>query len=264
MSSNEKLIKEKYSNPSFEDMRFSNSRAKSLEFHYTKKSVSEYINHNTSVIEIGCATGYYGMYFADRCKEFIGVDLSPENIETFKNKITNNNLNNVSAMVGDATNLVAITDCQFDVVMALGPLYHLPEVERELVFSECKRICKDNGIIVLAYINKVGAYIKGCLIAPDSYPNKTVNECVLKKGIDDIRPDMFFFTMPEDVEERARAHGLTVLKNNGVDFTFNENLINEMNEEQFEAWLELSDYMYNSPSCTGLSDHALLICKKYI
>lgn len=263
MSSNEKLIKERYSNTSFEEMRSSSpKKANNIEFHYTKKFINDYINQNTSVVEIGCATGYYGMYLADKCKEYVGIDLSPENIKAFKSKIKRDKLNNVKAMVGDATKLNSIEDCRFGVVMALGPMYHLPPEERELVFDECKRICKDDGIIIFAYINKVGAYIRGCSLAPEIYPNKEANDYVLKKAIDDIHPETFFFTMPEEIEERAIAHGLGVIKNVGVDFIFNKKHINKMNDEQFDAWMELSDYMCNSPSCTGLSNHALLICRK--
>jgi len=262
MSSNEKIVCDTYFNSIYEDTRSTQSRANSMEFHYTKKFLNQYIDKTTSIIEIGCATGYYAMYFADMCKEYVGIDISPENIEMFKNKIKSRKLNNVTAMVGDATRLDNIENCKFDVVMALGPMYHLPADERELVFSECKRICKKNGVIILAYINKVGAYVKGCLEWPDKYPNKTTNDLVLKKSIDDIRPDLFFFTMPEEIEERAKSHGLTVLKNVGVDFVFKDKFINDMSEEQLEAWMGLSDYMCDSPRCAGLSNHALIICRK--
>jgi len=104
MASNEKIICDNYSN-ALEDKRSTCSRANSIEFHYTKKFVNEYIDLTTSVIEIGCATGYYGVHFADKCKEYVGIDLSPENINMFKSKIYSGHLNNVTAMVGDATKL---------------------------------------------------------------------------------------------------------------------------------------------------------------
>ena len=68
--------------------------------------------------------------------------------------------------------------------------------------------------------------------------------------------------MPEEIEERAKSHGLSIIKNVGVDFVFIEKLINNMNEEQLEAWMELSDYMCNSQTCAGLSNHAIIICRK--
>ena len=264
MSHNEKTVVDNYSNTSFEENRASSSRANSMEFHYTKKALSGFINKDTSVLEIGCGTGYYGMFFTDKCKNYTGIDLSPDNIKTFQDKINNSNLKNLYALVGDATNLTSLCDKSYDVVLVLGPMYHLDSREREKVFDESRRICKDNGIIAYAYINKIGVYIKGCLMAPEKYPNKEVNNNVLIKGIDDIRPDLFFFTMPEEMEEMANKHHLTILKNMGVDFVFNDNLINNMNDEQLEAWMEISDIMYSSSSCTGVSNHALLICRNSI
>lgn len=262
MSSNEKLIRDNYSKHCDEDQRAVSSRVNSIEFYYTKKFAGQYINLSTSVIEIGCGTGYYGMHFADKCKEYVGIDLSPENIAKFNGKIKSGKLNNVIAMVGDATKLDHIEDCRFDVVMALGPMYHLTANEKELAFSECKRICKFNGIIIFAYLNKAGAYVRACLDFPDKYPDKNVTNIVLKEGTDDIRSGMFFYTMPEEIEEQAKSHGLSKIKNIGVDFIFKEKLINGMNENQFEAWMELSDFLCESETCTGLSGHALIICRK--
>jgi len=68
--------------------------------------------------------------------------------------------------------------------------------------------------------------------------------------------------MPEEMEETAKRHGLKVIKNAGVDFALHADLINGMDEEMFAAWLELSDFMVGSPSCAGMSNHALMICEK--
>ena len=85
---------------------------------------------------------------------------------------------------------------------------------------------------------------------------------VLRKGIDDLMPEIFFYTMPEEMEKQARSHGLSVLKNVGVDFVFNANVINEMGNRRFEAWLEVADFLFESPSCTGLSNHTVMVCQK--
>ena len=262
MSSNEASIRAFYSDASREDRRLAASRAGFLEFHYTIGLAGEYINHDTSVVEIGCGTGYYGVRLADKCKEYVGIDLSPECIAAFNREIRSCQLSNVKAIVGDAVRLDEIENCRFDVVMALGPMYHLPPDERDLVFSECKRICRDGGIIIFAYANKVGAYVRGCLEFPGKYPDKQLSHSVLVEGMSDEMPGLFYMTMPEEMEAQAKLNGLSVLRHAGVDFVFDEKSINAMNDEQFEAWMDICDYMSDSPTCSGLSNHAIMICQK--
>lgn len=246
-----------------EDKRAFGSRAEQLEFIYTKKLIEQYVTPSKTVIELGCGTGYYGLYLSDKCKSFYGVDLTPRNIDRFKEKITERKLKNVNASVGDATSLPEINDNSFDIVLNFGPMYHLSQLERQKTILESKRICKDGGIILFAYINKIGAYLRACLDEKmkSRYPNKQANERVLVEGVDDIMPDIFFYTMPEDVEHEVMENGLTVLKNAGVSFDFNAGDVNIMTNEQYLSWREILDYMFESRSCTGASNHAVLACQ---
>ncbi len=66
MSLNENLVLNNYSNKS-EDQRAYISRANGLEFYFTKKLLEKYITKHSKVIEIGCGTGYYGMFLCDKC-----------------------------------------------------------------------------------------------------------------------------------------------------------------------------------------------------
>lgn len=260
MSINEIEILKQYSSGR-EDTRATWSRASGLEFHYTKKLLDEYIKPDSKVIEIGCATGYYGMFFTPKCASYTGVDITPEHINIFKEKINGSGLNNITAVIGDATNLSQPDDF-FDVVLCLGPMYHLPFEEREKVFAECKRIAKPGAIVAFAYISSMGAYLKGILMRSDVYPNPVADEYCLRQQRDDIKPNTFFFTTPEEISKRASKYGLLVVKNAGTDFTFNDTLLNEMSEEQFSSYMTFSDFLVAHESCTGLSNHSILICKK--
>jgi len=260
MSINENKIHEQYSSGK-EDGRATSSRSSSLEFHYTKKHLKGLIKKTDRVLEVGCATGYYGRYYSDKCKEYVGIDIVPSHIELFDKKIIDNKLNNVSCSVGDATNLVGIIDNSFDVVLCLGPIYHLSQAERELVFAECARVCKNGGVLAFAYINKIGVYAGACVI-DGRYPNEQANKCVLENGTDDLRPDTFFFTTPEEMNIAVTKHGLNIVKNLGTDFFVTMNVVDSMSDEQFEIMRPLYDQMTSHESCTGMSNHALLICRK--
>ena len=253
-----------YINGAGEDGRADSGRSAGLEFHYTKKAMAEFITKESRVLEIGCATGYYAVHFADKCKEYVGIDLIERHIEIFKAKITENKLENVSCQIGDATNLEGIPDNSFDVVCCLGPMYHLPPDERELAFAECKRVCKTDGIIALAYINKVGVYVGACVHDKwrDVYPNEKTHDFVFRLGTDDEKPGVFYLTMPEEMEESAARHGLSKIRNMGTDFFITMSIVDAMDDEKFETYMELADEMVKHESCTGMSNHALLICRK--
>ena len=263
MALNENLVCEFYTNSEKEENRAYTSKARGLEFHYTKKLLSKYVSKEALVIEIGCATGYYGIYLHDKCKEYTGIDITPKHIEKFNEKIMELKLKNIRAFVGNAINLNSIGDNSYDVVLILGPMYHLSAKERELALLEAKRICKINGIIMCSYINKLGGYLQeGILVSPEKYPNKKANEFILEKGTDDIKTDLFFLTTPEEMEEMAISKGLKIMENCGVDFLFNMEHINTMDDEKYKCWIEFSDYMFSSKSCTGLSIHAIMVCRK--
>lgn len=263
MSSNENMVVAHYKDLR-EKRRAAASKYSELEFHYTKKHVSEFITSTSSVIELGCGTGYYAMYFSDKCKEYIGVDITPENISLLNKNIKARNLKNVIGKVGNATKLDDILDNRFDVVLCFGPLYHLPPVEQELVFAECNRICKKGGIAAFAYINRIGVYAGACVHDKlrENYPNEKANEIVLKLSVDNIRPELFFFTMPEEIETLAQTYGFSKIKNLGTDFFLTASVIDTMDNEKFEIMKPLLDEMASYTSCTGMSNHAVLVCQK--
>ena len=247
-----------------ENGRQNYSRNDSLEFHYTKKQLDGFVNKDSRVLEIGCATGYYSFYFADKCKEYVGVDLLNFHIDTFNKKIKESGTKNISCKVGDATNLENIESDCFDVVLCLGPMYHLPLDGRKLAFAECKRVCKKGGIIAFAYINSIGTYAGICVIEDYKhlYPNAKTNDYVINKGTDDNRPGLFYYSMPEEMENIASEIGLTKIKNLGTNFMCAMKIVNDMTDEQFEVMRPLYDKMCEHESCTGMAGHALLICRK--
>ena len=245
-----------------EDARATSSRSNGLEFHYTKKAMSEFITSRSRVLEIGCGTGYYGMYFSDKCSEYIGIELYQPHVDIFNRKIKESGLTNVSCQQGNALNLAKINNNCFDVVCCFGPMYHLSQKDREIVFAECARVCKPGGIAAFAYINKLGVYAGACILDEARYPNKETNDYVLRQGTDDLRPGVFFFTTPEEMEETAKKHGLIKIRNMGTDFFITMGVVDKMNDEKFEAYMELANEMVKHESCTGMSNHALLICRK--
>jgi len=143
-------------------------------------------------------------------------------------------------------------------------MYHLPADMREFVFAECYRVCKLGGVAAFAYINKVGTYFCACLHDDlrNNYPNPKANDKVLKEGVNDEDNSPFFFTTPEETETAAARHGLVKIRSAGLDFFNLTAIANKMDDEKFESYMELLDMAVSLESCTGMSEHALLVCKK--
>jgi SAM-dependent methyltransferase len=247
-----------------EDGRAAESRARGLEFHYTKKTLHEFIGADDSVIELGCGTGYYGMYFSDFCALYTGIDLSPDHIMLFNDRIAASGKKNIRAAVGNALNLSEIGDGVYDAVLCLGPMYHLPRDGRRTVFEECRRIAKAGAILAFSYINRLGVYAAACLDAKwrAEYAAVEPDKYILEYDTLESLQGVFYFTSPEEMQYDATLSDLAIIKNCGLDYVFAQNAINAMGERDFALYMKLADKMAESPSCAGLSDHALMICKK--
>ena len=262
MANNKDLILKQYGDGIKEENRHKRSRASSLEFYYTKKHLEPYITKETKILEIGCGTGYYGMYYADKCKEYYGIDIVPSHIEIFKKKIEESCYGNLTCSVGDATDIKEVEDNSYDVVLCLGPLYHLSPDEKETVIKECYRVCKPNGIAAFSYINKIGLYAGACISTEfTDYPNKLGNK-TLEDGYDYEKPGLYWYTTPEDMESMTQEHGFEKILNLGVDFFIIMKYVDKASDEKFELIKPLYDQMASHESCTGMSNHALLICRK--
>lgn len=255
-----------YGDGTDEDKRHRRSRTSYLEYHYTAKHLEGLISKHDRLLEVGCATGYFGFHFADQFREYVGVDLHPPHIERFRKKIEAHKMDHLSCRVGDATDLGMFEEGSFDLVFCLGPMYHLPARERETAFAECARVCKQDGILAFAYMNRVGVYTGACLLGglDGHYPNARANQLILEENRDDARPDSFFYTMPEEIEAVAARHGLEKIKNLGTDFSIAMRLVDRMADDRFELMKPLYDQMTRYESCTGMSNHALLICRKSV
>ena len=270
MASNQEKMRGHYGkDPTKEDARHRKSRAGSMEFRFTKLLLDSYITPEARVAEFGCATGYYAEHWQGKCKSYLGIDIVQENVGFFNAK----GLANANAQLGDATNCPELADESFDVVLCLGPMYHLTPEGRSLAMAEMARICKPGGVLAFAYINKMGVVYHamangwGNKLLPfwkrlrqNCYPNEAGNQAIFA-GVNDFN-DYFFFTMPEDMEALAATCGLQVVQNAGVDLCMNGRKLEAMGEAQFACYLELAEELLKYPSCTGMANHALMICGK--
>lgn len=253
-----------------EDSRLTSNNARKVEFTLTTMILNQYIEKHSKILELGAGTGIYSFYYADKGNDVTSTDITPKHIEIIKQKLKQNKKSlSLSAEAADATDLSNYQSESFDIVLCLGPMYHLTDLyTREMCIKESLRVLKKGGILAVAYINK--HYILNSVMTRDKkfltndFVNKIMNTGVIKEGEKECFWTDAFFTTPIEIETFIEKFGVEIIDHAATDglSPFLRDSIDNMNEEEYSAWLH---YCFNScreKSILGISNHGLLLCKK--
>jgi len=128
----------------------------------TKEIIERYLQKDKlEILDVGGGAGYYSFWLQEKGHNVTLVDLSPKNIELAKAYSRTSGIVLSKFETGDAIKL-NFTNEQFDVVLLLGPLYHLTDrKERIAALSEAKRVLKPGGIVLSAIISRYASLFDG-------------------------------------------------------------------------------------------------------
>jgi ubiquinone/menaquinone biosynthesis C-methylase UbiE len=120
-----------------------------LELERSKEIILRYISDGQKkVLDVGGGTGVYAAWLAELGHEVHLVDITPAHIAFARTKRKQIR----SAEIGDARTL-SWPDGSVDLVLLLGPLYHLPEArDRNRALAEARRILRPGGVAFVAAI----------------------------------------------------------------------------------------------------------------
>lgn len=122
------------------------------EYLITMKYIKKYLTPDSKILEIGAGTGRYSIALADMGYDVTSVELVPHNIDILKTKIKAEH--KIKVFEGNACDLSFIEDNTYDIVLLLGPMYHLfNDSDKHKALSEAIRVTKKCGIIYSAYCN---------------------------------------------------------------------------------------------------------------
>ena len=147
-----------------EDSRLKRSRHGQLEYAVTMNYIHRFTAPGAKILEIGAGTGRYSIALAKEGMNVTAVELAESNLSVLRENSVG--IENLCAYHGDATDLSRFPDASFDMVLVLGPLYHLFEKEDvNSAIDEAIRVTKPNGVIFFAFISVYGImyanYLKG-------------------------------------------------------------------------------------------------------
>jgi len=249
-----------------EDSRLVKDDYHRVEFITTLYFLDDYLRPELQVIDVGAGTGRYAFYLAQQNCCVTALDVVPKYVDLMREKAKEQSLD-VDIAQGDARDLAQFGDAGFDMVLCMGPLYHLKtEKDRNKTLSECLRILKPGGIIAAAYVNRYASHLWEVLKNDKPLDTKFLKK-IIAKGIQaGEKSDSFYFSFPAEIEQMMSDSGVSKEKNIGADgITYLLNKRNtKLSENEFSYWLEYHLATCENQSLLGYSLHALYIGRKQL
>ena len=121
-----------------------------VEFYRSKEIISQYIHKLGTVYDVGGGIGKYSEWLAGNGHDVTMIELAPTAVEY---AIQNMKIP-YKAVVGDARSL-NLPDQSADIVLLMGPLYHLQNKDdRNKALIEAYRVLKKGGLLIAAGISR--------------------------------------------------------------------------------------------------------------
>lgn len=223
------------------------------------------------VMDVGGGAGAYAFWLANQGYEVHLMDHSPRLVElaTDRNATAGGPLASVGE--GDARAL-PIADGHVDVVLLLGPLYHLTKKEdRAQALAEAARVLRPGGVLFAACMTRWASLLDGLVHRRLSNPafRAMVNEDVVtgQHRNPELHPDWFttaYLHRPEEFAHELGASGLEVVGVFGLEGPVA--LLTDFDERwadpvEREAMITLAETVESEAALRGVSPHLLGVCR---
>lgn len=260
LNKNKKYIEKFYNEDCDEDARF-DKKSTSVEFLTTMHYIQKYAKKGMKILEVGAGTGRYSIALAKMGFDVTSVELVEKNLEILKKNAKG--LKNIKAFQGDALKL-NFEDNSFDMVLNLGPLYHLfSKKDKMKAIKESIRVCKPNGICMFAYITHAAVVWEYgvrhlCFNEVIDYFDKDFR-------IKDDPDKIFSCCYVDEFKKQFDKLNTTFLNSVSSDSIFNmmkDYIDDKMPKKSFDKLLEWHFATCERLDHQGLSSHMLYICRK--
>ncbi|HEY4388098.1 MAG TPA: class I SAM-dependent methyltransferase [Ktedonobacteraceae bacterium] len=241
------------------------------EFAVTMHTLTDYLpSAPQAVLDAGGGPGRYALALSSLGYQVTLLDLSQGNLALARQKAQENKTSLAQYVHGNALNLSSFHPGSFDAVLLLGPLYHLlTEPERQQAVREAWRVLRPGGLIFAAFITRYAAFRDLAKNSPMTLLEKCTEWAdIMHTGIYHAGQGVGFtdayFAHPDEIGplmEGADFETLDLLGCEGV-VAANEEQINRLSGEAWQAWVDLNYRLSKEPSLRGAADHLLYVGKK--
>ena len=242
------------------------------EFAVTMRALAEHLPPPPArVLDCGGGPGRYAIELARRGYEVTLFDLSAGCLRLAREKATEAGVTLAGYAQGTATNLSRFPDASFDIVLLMGPLYHLlEEDERQQTLAEAHRVLKPGGLLFAAFISRYAA-LRWAAAHEPTWPleRPDLTEKILTTGVLPTRGEseaefVAYFAHPTEVVPLCQCTGFEVVTILGVEglVSMIEEGVNALSGEAWDAWVDLNYRVAADPSIHGCIEHMLVVARK--
>jgi SAM-dependent methyltransferase len=215
------------------------------------------------VLDVGGGPGAYAAWLADGGYEVKLVDATPLHVQQALELAAGR----FDAAEGDARRLDE-PDGSYDVVLLLGPLYHLLEREDRLAaLGEARRVLRPGGLLAAAAISRFASLLDGLLrdlLDVDGWA-LVQRDLADGKHLPEGNHALFtnaYFHRPEELQAEVEAAGFQVEGFFGVEGPGWVRAESLDDERIFEDVVRVARVLEQEPAIIGASAHFLVVARR--
>lgn len=251
-----------------EENRLTTNNARRIEFITTVRIMDELFEKKSKILDCAAGTGIYAFYLADRGHQVTATDITPRHIQLINDQKQNKEYEMETAVL-DATDMSLFEDESFDVVLNMGPFYHLiTEEQRKRCLSESLRVLRKGGLLLTAYIPRYYVF-QHAAMSNSAYLDADLAKQLINTGVLRHDDEKCFWTdtyyaSKQEMEALYIQNGVEIVDHFAQDGSAPSfsHIVDEWNEQQFQTWCDYHYSVCREESILGASNHVIIVGRK--
>jgi len=239
-----------------------------VEYAITCRYIDRYIKPGDKIFDIGGGPGRYSLYLAEKGCDVTLFDLSDANITFAKERAAEQRLS-IKTVCGDACIADTLVNEQYDHILLMGPLYHLPEdADRVKTVNVALRLLKTSGVLFCAFISSYAAMWDFLARAPQNILDNKMDEFYSlvtdDKDFSGIGFTSNHFIAPKNVSVFMEQFPLEKLHIVGCEsiLSLREQELTQESPEVLQKWIDFAVNLCERDEFLSMSQHLLHIGRK--